>query len=55
MVGLFTNFTAWVEQETYKYKELDDEVEEELKHEMDELRKAALRENFEMAKFKVVF
>ncbi|WAQ95507.1 CAC1H-like protein [Mya arenaria] len=40
-------------EETYKYKELDDEVEEELKHEMDEMRKAALRENFEMAKFKV--
>ncbi|XP_052765335.1 voltage-dependent T-type calcium channel subunit alpha-1I-like isoform X3 [Mya arenaria] len=39
-------------EETYKYKELDDEVEEELKHEMDEMRKAALRENFEMAKFK---
>lgn len=41
-------------QETYKYKELDDEVEEELKQEMDERRKVVLRENIEMAKVKVV-
>lgn len=41
-------------QETYKYKELDDEVEEELKLEIDERRKVVLRENLEMAKAKVV-
>jgi hypothetical protein len=41
-------------QETYKYKELDDEVEEELKLEMDVMRRTALRENYEMAKIKVV-
>lgn len=37
-------------EETYKYKELDDEVEEELKLEMDEMRKNVLQDNFEMAK-----
>ncbi|XP_053393144.1 voltage-dependent T-type calcium channel subunit alpha-1G-like isoform X2 [Mercenaria mercenaria] len=39
-------------EETYKYKELDDEVEEELKMEMDVMRRTALRENYEMAKIK---
>lgn len=42
-------------QETYKYKELDDEMEEELKQEIDERRKVVLRDSFEMAKMKVVY
>ena len=40
-------------QETYKYKELDDEVEEEIKQAMEEMKRNALQENIEMAKIKV--
>ena len=42
-----------VRQETYKYKELDDEIEEELKQEIDQRKKVAIQENIEMAKVKV--